>query len=277
MNTEFAIFLALTSIASGSSLIAQTMITEYSPQRHERFVDDRGDEVFFGEGYDFSGVGRTDSGRFATHIGEGWFLTSASARLSPGETVTFVGGSVSAHAVDYGFRVGLTDLWLGKLETAPGSDVYSYEIERSLTARESLVAVGAVSPSNPLSFVVGANEASGVGSVDTTSFYQAPTFSTRTGVIGAGPDRAIRGDAETGAPTFVDRNGVLTLAGLHWKAGTDNLLGGHVERIATLQGFDAPILRFGKEVAQSAAPVPEPGSALLAGLGLALGALRRRR
>ena len=274
MEVKFAIFTAIALVIPGSSLIAQTLITGYSPQRHERFVQDRGNQIFFGEGYDFSGVGRTDSGTFATHIGEGWFLTSASARVHSGETVTFVGESVSTHEVDYGFRVGLTDLWLGKLTTEPGSEIAAYEIERSLAPGDPLLAVGAILPSNPLSFAVGENEASAVGVVNTTSFYQAPTFTTLT-TIDTHSDRAIRGNLESGAPTFVDQNGVLSLAGLHWMEGIDNLLGRHVERIATLQGFDAPITFSGEELAQTA--VPEPGSALLAGFGLALSALRRRR
>ena len=275
MNIRFAISTVIFSIVSGSPLIAQTVVTGYSPERHERFNDDRGDEVFFGAGYDLSGVGRTDDGIFATHIGEGWFLTSASARVHSGQMVTFVGEEVSAIAVDYGFRVGRTDLWLGKLTSEPGSDITSYSIERSLSSGESVVAVGAVLPSDTQSFVVGTNEASAVGEVDTTSFYQAPTFATSTDEIGL--DLTIRGNGESGAPTFVDNGGVLSLAGLHWKEGTDNLLGGHIERIATLQGFDAPLVISGHEVSESALPVPEPGSALLVGLGLALGVIRRRR
>jgi hypothetical protein len=283
MNFQNLIVASFAAALLPSGAGAETLIIGYSPERHERFVADRGGQPFIGAGWDLSGVGRTGNGGFATHIGDGWFLSDARDRLSGGDQVSFysentLGSSASSSvAVDYGFRVGLSDVWLGRFTSLPVEEIASYPLATDLAGGEALVVVGSVVPSDPLSFAVGSNTSSAVGAMDTSSFYNAATFSTLLGGPDTLLDLAVRGGAERGAPTFVERDGQLALAGLHWKAGTDNLVGAQTGAIAVLQGFSPPVVSDPVVVAQFPGAIPEPGTVSLVAFALGLGLLRRGR
>jgi hypothetical protein len=228
----------------------------YSPQRDARFYSGA-DANFVGAGLDWSGVGVTQSGWWATMISDRYFLTSyhigqpktdISVDFYRTNTMDTSLGNFDQEHIDstFGIKIAGTDLWLGRLDQAPQSWVKRYP----LIQRQSNT--NYISYLDPSIYVYGF---SGAGSnLDYTRSYLGTntinTFSntysdingstaiglTYTQDANAGPDEVALIGGDSSGPTFVKApGGGLALAGLHWQINqdgyTDSSVGAYIPQI----------------------------------------------
>ncbi len=104
------------------------VVANYSSATNDRFAND---PSFVGAGLDFSGVGRTSNGRWATLIGDNYFLTashfpaSGTVQFLPGNDPS---GTVFQYTVAGSFAVPGTDIRIGYFNQSvdPSIARYSY-------------------------------------------------------------------------------------------------------------------------------------------------------
>jgi hypothetical protein len=106
------------------------VVDSFSAIRHDRFADSAS---FLGSGLDYSGVGMTDNGRWATMITDQVFLSSQHYNPVVGQTLTFYAGNDPAETpveriVAGGQRIGSSDLWIGHLSSGTGASIAAYSI-----------------------------------------------------------------------------------------------------------------------------------------------------
>ncbi len=121
------VWLLISSLAMG--LVVQSLDPEIHNWDRSQDIDTgrTGGKQFIGYNFDWSGVGRSSDGKWATMIGPNHFLSANHFRPGIGATVTFsvrnfADGSVTVHSsstVVDGIRIGSTDLWIGKIDTKP--------------------------------------------------------------------------------------------------------------------------------------------------------------
>ena len=105
------------------------VVANFSAASNDRFANNTGS--FVGGAYDFSGVGRTADGNWATRIGSNYFLSADHFHPSTGESVTFYNtnnpsGSSFSYTVAGGNKVSGTDFWVGYFDTAIHGSVKTY-------------------------------------------------------------------------------------------------------------------------------------------------------
>jgi hypothetical protein len=101
--------------------------------RNQDIDDNRSGNQFIGYNFDWSGVGRSSDGKWATMIGPKHFLSANHFRPGNGTTITFFIRDFSTGAVSTdtatvvgGQRIGSTDLWIGEIDAKPaGVTTYS--------------------------------------------------------------------------------------------------------------------------------------------------------
>ncbi|MBB5352515.1 hypothetical protein HNR46_002761 [Haloferula luteola] len=133
-----------------TSPLPAAIIANHTAAINDRFADD---PSFAGSLYDFSGVGRTSDGEWATMIGGYYFVSANHFHPSAGETVRFYNsnspsGSYFEYTVSGGYQVSGTDLWVGYFSVNVDSSITTYNYA---TASANSVAETGLSGQNLLS------------------------------------------------------------------------------------------------------------------------------
>lgn len=277
---------------------AALTIAGYDPQRHERFLNDAD---FIGSGYDWSGVGRNESGRWGVLLSPSFTVSATHAAPAIGSTLRFyatndLGGSfverqvVASTAVTQSGQVNSSDLVLTQL-SGPASGIMHYPV-LSLPTLDDYVGqelfVWGQSSSDPAQYTMrlGRNEITAVlptfshpnlgSSIGDAFIYDYDT------VNGVGDDEARVAGGDSGGPSFViAAGGVPAVVGTHWfnydgasvgvsQGSGDNLVPSFIDEMNSLMASSGSSERL-----TIISAVPEPSTLLL--VTLAVGPLLFRR
>ena len=216
-----------------------------SSLRNDRFLS--GGSSFIGASYDWSGVGFSNGGSWATMISPTYFVSAWHDHPTPGQTVTFdVGNGPTATAYTYtvgsfGFQTSSSgipgasyagsDVWLGQLTSPVASNIAKYPVLTlpSLPDYDGLpiwtygygaTGPGRVGKSNISSYSgsisSGINSYSGVTALN--GVYTAETsmvmyFNYYANGGQQGPDECYLEGGDSGGPAFTVVNGSLAVLG----------------------------------------------------------------
>lgn len=274
------------AVAAALTLVAQAdmVIRNYQPLRHDRFYAGL-DKAFVGAPYNFSGVGFSNTGSWATLISDCYFISATHDHPGTSDTVTFretnsLSDPSHAYTVAGGQQIGGTDLWVGWLNSAVDPSIARYSVLDLPTAANY---VGLELYNYGLTNRVGRN---------VSDFLASQTVGPSTGdamfydydnldVPSVGGDETFIQVGDSGAPSFTVFGGNLTVLGVHW-AITDIFPGtneGEYSLDTFVPSYIAGLNTVLAAKSQSVSVVPEPASAALLILvaGTALAGLRRRR
>jgi hypothetical protein len=257
------------------------MIRDYNAAQHYRFYGGS-DKNFVGEPYDFSGVGYSNAGHWATLVSNNYFISATHYHPGTGETVTFwatndLTGPSYTYTVAGGSRIGTTDLWVGRFDTTVDSSIARYPLAMEPSASDY---IDLVLYNYGLNQRVGRNVLEDLGSI---------TVSPSTGVAAwydydnndspsVGGDETFLQAGDSGAPSFTILNSELSLIGVHWAVSTylDGSPYGSIDTFVPEYYDDVnAVLATG---GQTLTAVPEPSAywyALI--IACSLGLSRRRR
>ncbi len=203
---------------------AEMTIWKYQPNLHDRYYSGT-DKSFIGEEYDWSGVGRSASSKWATMISPLYFLSAKHSHPEPyynGEIneVTFYednsfGGPSHTYEVD-DWSCNWGDLYLGRLKQPISDYITFYQI---------LDLPNEYNYKTKTFFAYGKLHRVGMNKID--------SFSTRTDEYGSetramyfdydegisdsvGVGECLLEPGDSGGPSFVGSSGELALVGIHW-------------------------------------------------------------
>lgn len=215
-----ACIILLPAVSKGSM-----KVRSYTPVIHDRFYSGV-NKAFIGAAYDFSGVGISSSGHWATLVSKNSFISAYHAHPGTGETVTFQPSNVRTTGYQYtitgGTRIGTTDLWVGWFDNAVTVDS---SIERYpvlvLPAADNYY--GLELYNYGMSDRVGRNVLEALGLL---------TLNQSTGVVAwydydnnddpsVGGDETLLQAGDSGAPSFAVVNSSLVLVGTHWAVASN--------------------------------------------------------
>lgn len=217
MNLILVAVIMVLSVSGRSELI----VRNYSSGRHDRFYIGI-DKNFVGASYDFSGVGLSSSGNWATLVTDNSFLSSAHRHPVPGETVTFwatndLAGASYTYTVKGGTRIGMSDLWLGWFDSTVtvNSSIIRYQVP-VLVARKDFIGLELYNYGKPhrvgrnvLDKIVPAQIGNTIG---VTALYDYDNKD----VPSVGGDETWLKAGDSGAPSFAVLNSRLVFIGTHW-------------------------------------------------------------
>ncbi len=278
-----------TSLFYTEVAFAKITLQSYSAKNHYRFYTG-GDKNFIGSAFDASGVGR-GADRWATMISEHYFITANHHHAADGATIRFYHsndptGAFEDHTIDSGQQVFLnpavpasgTDLWIGKLATAPTTDVARYSVidlgPNSAYYNEEIYTFGKDFGSASTSQALGRNTID-PGSISSRSDGSNTTLSYLYDFDdpgGVGADESFLQGGDSGGPSFIAVGSQLGLVGIHWFNNSspdfsgDSFVPGYINQINDLLAVGGESLSV---------IVPEPAS--LALLLTTLGCLTMRR
>lgn len=284
--------LAGSTVANGA-----IAILDFSPGTNDRFADD---PSFVAAGLDWSGVGRASNGTWVTMISDSVFLSSNHFHPANGATLTFhpgntPGDDVVTATVGGGQRIGGTDLWIGFLEGPLPMWIASYGLADVALTSGNFTSTGLsgaevlMSGISPTTSGYGAsvltNQAVGTNHIE--RFMSGVSSGGSTGdtiwtvrnepgdlnyVMTTHEAQLASGDS--GSPLFMLMEGEMVLTGIAWAIGSVNVLllaqreatvytyvGNYVGEINAYMGDQA---------------IPEPGLALMFGMGVIFLAARQR-
>ena len=227
------ICLAMLVFAAVAVCRADLLLNTLEPNRQDRFYVGP-DKNFLGQPFDWSGVGQTNSGTWATMISPSYFLSAAHYHPATGEVLTFYQGNdpagpshqytVSSWSYQSNYDGVPSDLWLGKLETPiPASDHINYYPVPLLTNLNDYVGQMIYVNGKPnrvgrdiIDRIVAAQEPDPPATPTKNTVSMEFDYNTTSG-LGADECYLISGDS--GGPSFIDVNGQLALAGIHYYNG----------------------------------------------------------
>ncbi len=206
------------SILSPTILHADMLIRSYDAARHSRFYSGI-DKAFLGNPYDWSGVGYSNTERWATLVSSQYFVSAYHFFPGPGAQVTFwegndLAGPSHTYTVESGARIGTTDLYIGWFDTPVDASLAVYSV---LDLSSNGLYIGMELHNYGLVHRVGRNTADAVapyseaGSTGESLFFD---FNTLTNIVGG--DETYLWFGDSGAPTFAIYDGELALLGVHW-------------------------------------------------------------
>jgi hypothetical protein len=195
------------------------IVRDYRPVRHDRFYSGS-DKSFVGAAFNFSGVGISSSGHWATLVADNGFLSAFHRHPAVGEKVTFWAsndhtGPSCSYTVKGGTRVGKTDIWLGWFEKPVDTSISRYPV----------LVLRAVKSYNSLSLLnYGMNHRVGRNVLDRLAWFK---YGGSTGLSflydydnkdapSVGGDETWLMGGDSGAPSFAVFNSELALIGIHW-------------------------------------------------------------
>jgi hypothetical protein len=231
---KVGVFCVLVLLALQAVSRAELFVQDYQAYRQDRFYS--GDtKDFLGQAFNWSGVGLSSNGAWATMISSQYFVTAAHFHPAGGNTVTFYSGNTESADARYqatvdswSYQTSFTDntgktypsdLWIGKLTTPipenanitsypvlglPTNDDYGGQMiyvygKTQRVGRNIIDWVGAAGNANPPTNVTAVME-----------------YNYDTGSNGLGADECYLIAGDSGAPSFVDWNGELALTGIHY-------------------------------------------------------------
>lgn len=211
---SIALILLLPVTANGTMTIRN-----YSAARHYRFYTGS-DKNFIGTLYDFSGVGYSSSGSWATLVSDNYFISAAHLHPGTGQTVTFYTtndrtGTSYTYTVAGGTKIGSTDLWIGWFDTTVNQSIERYPI---LTLPDNNDYVGLELYNYGKQDIVGRNVVESLfssscgGSTGLVAKYDYDNHDA----LSVGGDETYIMTGDSGAPSFTVFNSNLTLIGIHW-------------------------------------------------------------
>jgi hypothetical protein len=213
---------------------AELFVQTYEPSRQDRFYSGDG-KNFLGQAFNWSGVGLSSNGAWATMISPQYFVTAAHLHPAGGNTVTFYSGNTQSADARYqgtvdswSYQTSFTDetdktypsdLWIGRLTTPipDSANITSYPVLGLPTIDDYL---------GQMIYVYGKPQRVGRNIIDwvgATGNANPPTnvtavmeYNYDTGSSGLGADECYLISGDSGAPSFVDWNGELALTGIHY-------------------------------------------------------------
>jgi hypothetical protein len=265
---------------------ATMLIRDFQAARHERFYAGV-DKAFIGNPYDFSGVGRSTSGHWATLVSDNYFISAAHYHPAISSNVTFwetnsLTATHHTYAVTGGTQIGNTDLWVGWFGAAVDASVERYPVLYLPSPADYL---GLVQYNYGVNHRVGLNvtEDFGMATVppDTgsTGFVWAADYNNNDSPAVGGDETFLQG-GDSGGPTFNVAGGRLALIGIHWaisneypgtnegESFVDSAVPAYVTAINNVLGNQQLSLLLA---------IPEPSTELLLCCILAMGVVTTRR
>lgn len=270
-------------VAFSGPALATMVIREFQPERHERFYVGA-DKAFIGDPYDFSGVGRSASGLWATLVSDNYFISATHYHPEIGGNVTFwetnsLTDPSHTYAVTGGQRIGGTDLWVGWFGQAVDDHIMRYPVLELPSAASYL---GLVQYNYGINHRVGLNVTEDFGFVTvgpSTGFVWAADYNNNDTPTVGGDETFLQG-GDSGAPTFNVAGDQPALIGIHW-AISDDYPGTNEGEFFVDSAVPAYITEINKVLATQhqslLIAIPEPSSELLLGGILALGVVTARR
>ncbi|MCC6510427.1 MAG: hypothetical protein IT423_15095 [Pirellulaceae bacterium] len=275
-----AIIVALALFVFGSLdrlALADLLVRGYDTNLHDRFANS---SDFIGANYDWSGVARSSSGRWATMVSPNYFISATHFSPGVGDTLTIYGsnnvaGPSQVVNVVAGQQIAGSDVWLGRIDTPTNFGTFAVASAMSPTAfiNQEIYLFGVAGGfANPAQQRLGRNHIDAFlddfshpalgATVSDVIIYD---YDTPTG--GVGNDEALVFGGDSGAPSFIIVNGQPVLVGVHWfkysetdfdqpREGTgDSLVSSYINNIN--------LGMVGQQLTLVA--VPEPSSWLLVG------------
>jgi hypothetical protein len=260
--------------------------------RNDRFLDS---PSFIGQPYDWSGVGFSSGGSWATMISPSYFVSATHDHPTPGQTVTFhldnnPNGPTATYTVSsVGYQTnssqipGATysgsDVWLGKLTAPVSSNIAKYPVEK-LASNSAYV--------GQTIWTYGYSNRIGKNNIDSISPLNGVYTPESTQVMyfdynatgGQGPDECYLEGGDSGGPAFAVVNGSLALLGTGFVNAVDlGLTGGSGYNSGIYDGApsgdafvpfytDQLAANMGGETLATVAPVPEPITMTLVAMGV---------
>jgi hypothetical protein len=257
--------------------------------RNDRFYSGW-DKAFIGQPYDWSGVGSSSNGTWATMISPTYFVSAWHFRPAPGDTITFYTGnsySSTSHTYtvgSFGYQtssVGLggsysgSDLWLGQLTSPVDASIAKYPVE---VLPDNAAYIGQTIWTYGYTHRVGKNNIDSISVLD--GIYTPETTEVMyfgyNAAGGQGFDECYLEGGDSGGPAFTVVNGSLALLGTGFVNGADLGLGPTVFDGAP--SGDAFVPHYVNQLnAQMTGGehvtvvVPEPGTLPLPGMAVILG------
>lgn len=245
---SIALILLLPVTANGTMTIRN-----YSAASHYRFYTES-DKNFIGTLYDFSGVGYSSSGSWATLVSDNYFISAAHLHPGTAQTVTFYTGNDPkgtkyTYTVAGGTRIGTTDLWIGWFDTTVNPSIERYPI---LTLPENDDYAGLVLYNYGKQDIVGRNV---LDSVDNGVFgYDYDNKDIPT----VGGDEAYLIVGDSGAPSLAVVNSSLSLVGIHWAHTNSTAVEGAISYDTFVPEYVDEINTVLAAKSQTLMAVPEP-------------------
>lgn len=272
-----------------------------SSPRNDRFLQS---SSFIGQPYDWSGVGLSSGGSWATMISPSYFVSATHDHPTPGQTVTFHtdnnpnGPTVTYTVSSVGYQTnssqipGATyagsDVWLGKLTAPVASNIAKYPVEKLASNSAYL---------GQTIWTYGYYNRVGKNNIDSISALNGVYTPESTQVMyfgynatgGQGADECYLEGGDSGGPAFAVVNGSLALLGTGFVNAVDLGLTGGGYNSGIYDGApsgdafvpfytDQLAANMGGETLNTVGAVPEPITMTLVGMGIvSLGGYIRKR
>jgi hypothetical protein len=265
-----------------------------SSARNDRFYSGSG-EAFIGQPYDWSGVGSSSNGTWATMISPTYFVSAWHFHPAAGDTITFYTGN-GASSTAYTYTVGTfgyqtsaaglggsysgSDLWLGQLTSPVAASITKYPVE---VLPSNAAYIGQTIWTYGYTHRVGKNNIDSISVLDgvyTLETTEVMYFGyNATG--GQGFDECYLEGGDSGGPAFTVVDGSLALLGTGFVNGAD--LGLRSTVFDGAPSGDAFVPHYVSQLnaqmtggEQVGVVVPEPGTLLLGAAAAALVCYWRR-
>lgn len=242
-------------------------IRNYSAAKHYRFYAGN-DKNFIGESYDFSGVGYSNSGHWATLVSDNYFISATHYHPGVNETITFwttndLTDPSYSYTVKDGSRIATTDLWVGWFDTniTVDSSIARYPV-LMLPTNNDYVGLELYNYGKP--HRVGRNILDHLYYTDDgtltglAAWYDYDNNDTPS----VGSDETYLQGGDSGAPSFTIVNSSLALIGPHWARTTNPYYSIDTFAPSYFNDVNNILERSGQSLTSSTPtlPFPEPGA-----------------
>ena len=243
-----ALLLLLPAIAHGTMTIRN-----YSAARHYRFYTGS-DKNFIGTLYDFSGVGYSSGGSWATLVSDNYFISAAHLHPGTGQTVTFyttnnLNETKYTYTVAGGKQIGTTDLWVGWFDTAVAPSLERYPV-LALPDNEDY--------NDLVLFIYGKPNYVGRNVLDSVNSGVFSYDYDNKDIPSVGGDEAYLIAGDSGAPSLTVVNSSLSLVGIHWAHTSSTAVDGAISYDTFVPEYIDEVNAVMAAKSQSLMAVPEP-------------------